>query len=202
MQNEDDILIQQFKNGDDSAFTKLYDKYFPLALNFFQKDPLTVNSAEDLAQDIFIKLARAISVNEIFSFKSLFYKAMFNKKKDLIRRKYRRNFPILSLFQEISSSSTKGGKESVLLDTIQETETLNPDEATQLKELEKIVRNCVDKFKNMKRRTIVALKLEGLKEVQIAEIMSINPHTVSSNWGRAKLLLRDCIQKNFNLPLY
>lgn len=196
---EDEQLIQEFKKGNDLAFQKIYEKYFPLAKFFFLKDTLTASDAEDLSQDIFIKLARAMITTEIRSFKGLFYKALLNKKKDLIRLKYRKKVSILSLFQETMPAHHSGRDNRQLLEIVKETSSLNPHEQMQFNELQTIVRECVDKFSNDTRRTIVALKLEGLKEHQIASTLDINPHTVSSNWGRAKLVLRKCISEKLKM---
>jgi len=194
MYEDDQKLIEEFKAGDESAFTKLYEKYFPFATGFFLKDPLTKNAAEDYAQDIFIKLARAILVSEIKSFKSLFYKSMVNKKKDVIRQKYRRNVSILSLFQDTSSGNSGSDQQKTVYDLVEEVSAVNPHEEYQFNELRKIVQRCINRITSEKRRLIIALKLDGLKEHQIASILNINPHTVSSNWGRAKLALQGCIR--------
>jgi len=199
MQDDDEKLVTAFKNGDESAFTKLYEKYFPIAKNFFLKDALTCNAAEDYCQDIFIKLARALLVSEVISFKSLFYKSLLNKKKDIIRQKYRQNVPILSLFQETSRTNSNSDSHRQVLEMVEEASGITPHDEIQFNELQTIVQNCVDKFHNEKRRLIVSLKLEGLKEHQIAAILHINPHTVSSNWGRAKLILRECILEQIEI---
>jgi len=139
-------------------------------------------------------MARAILVSESKSFKSLFYKSMVNKKKDVIRQKYRRNVSILSLFQDTSSGNSGSDQQKTVYDLVEEVSAVNPHEEYQFNELRKIVQRCINRITSEKRRLIIALKLDGLKEHQIASILNINPHTVSSNWGRAKLALQGCIR--------
>ena len=196
MTQTDEELIEQFKQGNERAFDIIYKRYYPNALKFFSSDTLTVNSAEDYCQEVFVRLARAMLVSEIKSFKSLFYKALINRKKDLIRQKYRRKYKIISLFQEYHSGHQSTSKPRTLLEMIEVESIQDPADDYQFLELQKIIRECIDKIKSEKRRMIVALKLEGLKEQQIAEKSGMNPHTVSSNWGRAKVFLRRCILKN------
>lgn len=195
MVQTDEELIEQFKQGNDRAFNMIYERYYPNALKFFRADKLTANSAEDYCQEVFIRLARAMRVSEIKSFKSLFFKSLINRKKDLIRQKYRKKYKIISLFQEIKSGNQSSSKQRILLEIIEVETTQDPSDNYHYLELQKIVQECIQKIKSEKRRTIVSLKLEGLKEQQIAAYLDLNPHTVSSNWGRAKLFLRRCIER-------
>jgi len=201
MNTDDDLkLIQEFQDGDNSAFTKLYEKYYPIAKGFFIKDPLTRDYAEDYCQDIFIKLLRAIHVGNIKNFKNLFYMALMNKQRDLIRQKYRKDFTILSLFDDVGGDGDQSEAPRNLLDMLETASSMNPDEQYYYMELQEVVQSCLNKFEDEKRRTIIALKLDGFKEHQIAAILDINPHTVSSNWGRGKKMLRDCIKNSISPP--
>lgn len=192
----DEELIAQYKQGEQRAFGEIFARYYPDALRFFTSDPLTASYAEDYCQEIFARLARAMLVSEILNFKNLFYKALINRKRDLIRQKYRQQVKPVSLFQEFSSGQSSGSRQRFLLEIIEIRTILNPEDELLYKELEKIVRECINKIKSKNRREIIALKLEGLKEQQISEFLGLNPHTVSSNWGRAKVTLRQCILEN------
>jgi RNA polymerase sigma-70 factor (ECF subfamily) len=198
MTRTDEELIEQYKQGDERAFNEIFERYYPNALKFFAADKLTANYAEDYCQEVFIRLSRAMLVSEIISFKSLFYKAIINRKRDLIRQKYRDKYKTISIFQEVTPCQQSASSQRSLLEIIEIESILDPDDDYQYEELRKIVRECINKIKSEKRRLIVSLKLEGLKEQQIAETLALNPHTVSSNWGRAKSFLRQCILKNLS----
>lgn len=195
----DEELIEQYKQGDQRAFGEIFARYYPNALRFFTSDTLTASFAEDYCQEIFARLARAMLVSEIQSFKSLFYKALINRKRDLIRKKYRQPVKPVSLFQEFSSGQSSGNRQRFLIEIIEIRTNVNPEDELLYQELEKIVHECIHKIKSKNRREIIALKLEGLKELQIADLLGVNPHTVSSNWGRAKIALRQCILENLSV---
>ena len=53
---KDRELIQEFQNGDEEAFNELVRRYLDLVHGFFQKITNDEMEAEDLAQNVFIKL--------------------------------------------------------------------------------------------------------------------------------------------------
>lgn len=196
MENDDLKFVQEFQAGNDSAFNYLYFKYLPIAEAFFSQDDLTRDYTKDYCQDIFIKLIRALQTTQVTNFRSLFFMALLNKKKDLIRQKYRNNCIIMSLFDAISGSHQSKNEQHYLLDFLEEADENHPDSQYQMQELQRIIQGCVDKIKDEKRKAIISLKLDGYKEHQIAKMLKINPHTVSSNWGRGKLCLQICITEH------
>lgn len=197
MENDDLKYVQEFRTGSQTAFNKLYSKYLPIAVNFFSQDDLTRDETQDHCQEIFIKLFRALQTKEIINFKSLFYKTLLNKKKDLIRHKYRHQYVIMSLFCEPCSNQQIPEEQRNLIDLLIEPNEDLPDSQVEAQELQAIVQRCLDQIQDEKRKTIIAMKLDGYKEQQIAEILEINPHTVSSNWGRGKIFLQNCIKEYF-----
>lgn len=191
--NDDNYLLNEYKSGKEYALTALYNKYFPYAKNFFESDKLTYAEAEDFSQEVFIKIARAILACEIKNFKNFFYTSLLNKKKDIIRKKYRKNIVLVSIFDELFSNTQSDENQQTILDTLAEQAT--PYDNFQYKELQRFVKECIDSFDDLKRRTIISLKLDGYKEHQIANVLGVNPHTVNSNWGRGKVQLRDCVSE-------
>ncbi len=195
MENDDLKFVQEFQAGNQTAFNKLYSKYLPIAENFFLQDKLTRDFTQDYCQEIFIKLIRSLQTREVTNFRNLFFITLFNKKKDVLRQKYRNKFIILSLFDEVNGNHPSKEEQRYLLDLLEETNENLPDSQVQTQELQQIIQTCLDKIKNEKRRAIISLKLEGYKEQQIAKLLKINPHTVSSNWGRAKIFLQRCVSE-------
>ena len=52
----DVILMIEFQKGDAQAFEKLMRKYYPRVINFIYRYGLNRHAAEDLAQEIFLKI--------------------------------------------------------------------------------------------------------------------------------------------------
>lgn len=194
---EDRRLMNEYKHGNENALTILFNRYFPYAKHFFESDKLTWADAEDLSQEVFIKIARAILVCDVKNFKKFLYTSLLNKKKDAIRKKYREKMVLVSIFDKFFSEKSSDKNQQIILNTLA-IQTDKPYFDFQYNELQKMVAECIDLFRDIKRRTIVTLKLEGFKENQIANLLNINPHTVNSNWGRGKLQLRDCVRKKLS----
>ncbi|MCI0514515.1 RNA polymerase sigma factor [candidate division KSB1 bacterium] len=189
--DEDLKLIERFQKGDERAFTELYHRYFLIVLQFFEREPLTCNDAQDHCQEIFIKLFRNLKYGKVKNFKALLGSALRTKKIDAIRQKSRYKLQIMSLLMDFSTESASDEK----IKLFDETSNTNPFDEVHFEELERIVAECLDQIIDERRRIIAAYKLENLKEQQIAELVKANPNTVSSNWGRAKKFLRLCVQK-------
>ena len=88
----DNELIQQFQNGDDAAFDTLVRQHLDEVYGFFVKitdDPM---DAEDLAQDVFLKLHKSLKKFRYESeFKTYLYRVNINAANNYLRRsKWRR----------------------------------------------------------------------------------------------------------------
>jgi len=85
-------LIHLVKNGDAHAYESLvrrhYDMVYSLAFHWLKSK----EAAEDLTQDLFIKLSQKLSLfNERSSFKTWFYRVVINMIKDYLKKIKREN---------------------------------------------------------------------------------------------------------------
>lgn len=62
----DNELIHRCKNGDKTAFQELISRYHPFVFKFLVKITENEQLAEDLTQDIFIKVIRNIDKFDIY----------------------------------------------------------------------------------------------------------------------------------------
>jgi RNA polymerase sigma-70 factor (ECF subfamily) len=193
--DEDLTLIERFQKGDERAFNELYRKYYAFALHFFEDEPLTSSDAQDHCQEIFIKLFRILKFGKIKNFKALLNSTLRNKRIDAIRYKSRHKLQLISLLMDSSTEQSPDEKVKQLYEILVEKSVANPFDEIHFQELERIVAECIDQIKDEKRKIIVAQKLDNLKEQQIAELVKLNPNTVSSSWGRGKKFLRKCVHE-------
>ena len=56
----DEELIKQFQSGNDDSFNELVKRHLPGTYGFFIKFTSDPIEAEDLAQDVFIKMYKAL----------------------------------------------------------------------------------------------------------------------------------------------
>ena len=83
----DNVLIQQYQNGNNAAFDELVRRYLDEVYNFFIKltnDPM---DAEDLAQDVFLKLHKSLKKFRFeANFKTYLYRVNVNTANNYLGR--------------------------------------------------------------------------------------------------------------------
>tara|TARA_B100001996_G_C18544723_1_gene548412 strand:+ start:385 stop:906 length:522 start_codon:yes stop_codon:yes gene_type:complete len=83
----DNELIKDFQEGSEKAFNDLVDRYLSSTYGFFRKFTDSCEEAEDLAQNIFIKMYKALKKFRFESeFKTYLYRANVNMSNTYLRR--------------------------------------------------------------------------------------------------------------------
>ena len=85
---KDRELIQKFQNGDEEAFNELVRRYLDLVHGFFQKITDDEMEAEDLAQNVFIKLFKSL---KRFRFESEFNTYLYRVNANTANTYFKRN---------------------------------------------------------------------------------------------------------------
>ena len=85
---KDRELIQDFQNGDEEAFNELVRRYLDLVHGFFQKITDDEMEAEDLAQNVFIKLFKSL---KRFRFESEFNTYLYRVNANTANTYFKRN---------------------------------------------------------------------------------------------------------------
>lgn len=85
---KDRELIQEFQNGDEEAFNELVRRYLDLVHGFFQKITNDEMEAEDLAQNVFIKLFKSLKK---FRFESEFNTYLYRVNANTAYTYFKRN---------------------------------------------------------------------------------------------------------------
>jgi len=168
----DILLLKQISEGNHTAFTTLFKKYYKPLVLFAHTFVKNQTIAEDLVQNFFCKLweKQEYSVN-ITSCKSYFYTAIKNYCQNYLRdQKIMTDVPL-------PEEST----ESNILDLIMEEEIYN--------KLTEAIQQLPEKCKN-----IFLMKLQGSNNTDIALQLNITEETVRSQIRRGKNLLKAQIQ--------
>ena len=75
----DDIANKALKNGDEKAFTYIYNKYFPQLCFYAEKIIRSMETAKDIVQDLFTKLWENREKTDITtSLKAYLYGSVYN----------------------------------------------------------------------------------------------------------------------------
>ena len=180
----DEQLMKMFQEGDEHAYSQLVIKYKDRILNYIINFVGDYASAQDLAQDTFLKVyIKKNSYKEIAKFSTWLYTIAGNLAKTELRKiKRRKTYSVSAL--------SRDDKEFVLKvpekDSIDETDQYGQSEFMQsaLLELE-------DDFRNI----IILREIQGTSYEVISKILKLPLGTVKSRINRGKLKLRDILIK-------
>jgi len=180
--NEDKI-IENFKNGDESTFLELLNKYQDRIYTLCRYMLENPQDAEDAAQDTFIKAFRGLkSFTPTAHFYTWLYRIAVNTCLD-----HKRKFSLHSLFFSSDNEAS--------LD-IFPSHTPSPEAAFETKQSMQSLQLALNRL-SMKLRTVLVLKeLEGLSYEETAEILDVSVGTVKSRISRAREELKKNLQKN------
>lgn len=166
----DELLIQQFKDGSQSAFDQLYYRHLP---KVFKRVRYVVpeNDVEDVTQEIFIA-----ALNSLSSFRgdakfSTWLRTLTNYKvAEFYRRRTRKQEPLLSPLSDASAyttgSSSKTMEERIYLQralqdlpaNYREIIMLRFAEDLQFNEIAELISQNLEATKSLFRRAIAALR--------------------------------------------
>jgi RNA polymerase sigma factor (sigma-70 family) len=162
---EDRLLLWKFKHGSKEAFRAIYEKYagdmLTLAGNLLDDKV----GAEDIVQDVFIKLVESIETFRLTgNLKSYLATCVVNRSRDCIRKKNRQR----SGMTKQAEKTRADAKSTIHLAIFSE-------------ELEKLS-NAMSELPYEQRETI-ALHIHGsLRFRQIAELQNVSTKTVQSRY--------------------
>jgi RNA polymerase sigma-70 factor (ECF subfamily) len=187
-------LIRDFLKGGQSSFNRLVLKYQNKVFNLCYRMLGDRNEAEDVAQEVFMTLFRSV---QHFRGDSLFSTWVFritvnhckNRLKYLSRRNYYKTQSLDHPFQ------TEEGE--VRPDT--EDEGQSPEETLLSNEVQEAVQLKINELDSEHRTAIVLRDIQGLSYQEIAEILGLKEGTVKSRIHRARLELKEKLEREGKL---
>lgn len=188
---DESLLVQRLKSGDEAAFRSMVesrkDLVFNTALGILQNP----EDAEDITQEVFIKVYESIhQFKGESAFSTWLYRITVTKSLELIRsRRRKKRFAFLT--------SLTGDDNSLRYDP---PDFYHPGVALDNRERAKILFRSIAKLPDNQRIAFTLHKLEGIAYQEIAAIMEVSLSAVESLIHRAKGNLRkdleDYYQKN------
>jgi len=168
---------RRFLAGDNSGFSEIIRRYRDGLVYFICGYTLDLNAAEDIAEDVFVKLlVKKPRFSEKSSFKTWLYAIGANEAKSYLRKN--KNAP-LSL------------NESVLF----ESEYENPETAYFNDEKARLLHSRLLKLSPVYRRALWLYYFEGFGVSDIAAVMKKSVHSVETLLYRARNALRETMLK-------
>ena len=172
-----EVLVARFKEGDESSFKELVERYQSRVYSIVLAMLGDKNDADDLSQEVFLKVYRFIHQFKGRSkFFTWLYRLTINTCISARNRKKRNN-------QILLSQSFK--KDFTPIDTLQN-DAKSPIEILQNRELEKKIKLALDSLSDGLKEVFVLREIEDLSYKQLSRILHCPEGTVKSRLFRAR----------------
>src|SRR5918993_3622939 len=183
---DDGEVVSAFLGGEERAFEELVDRYQGRLLNFVYRTIGDREKAEDLVQEVFIRVHRHLHrFDRSKKFSTWIYTIASNLAKNELRNRSRNP---LVLFQTIKKNWQDEDRPLQFEDV-----GSRPDDLYRKRHLRELVEESVAQLPQHHREVFVLSELEGKSYEEIADITSCNLGTVKSRLNRARNAFADII---------
>jgi RNA polymerase sigma-70 factor, ECF subfamily len=189
----DRLLVDRFKNGDQSAFDEMVARYWDRIYSMVNQLLRNTQDAEEVTQDAFIRAHRGL-VN--FRGDSAFSTWLYQIATNLARNRYwywwrRKRDKSISFDQPI------GAEGDMTLADVIPAPVESPDDITVTQEFVDRIGAGMERLGAKHREILVLRNIKNLSYEEIAEVLSISVGTVKSRIARARESLRATLGEDF-----
>lgn len=167
--------LQELKNGDHSAFDRIYLEYVRGLTEFMERYVHCREDAEEIVQDVFEELwTKRERIDPTRDIRSYIFKMAVNNARDLFRRK-----DVRSKYERFEFSFN--------------TSDFAGDELLISEETKFLIENTLHRMPQMRQTIFRMSREEGLSHEEIAARLHISKSTVNNNITQATKELRDVL---------
>jgi RNA polymerase sigma-70 factor, ECF subfamily len=193
LRDPDVQLMLRAKDGDDQAFGQLVAAYQNRLLSIFFHLLRDQGSAEDLVQEVFLRIYRARNGYQPTAKFSTWLFRIANNVASNARRTIGRRKEVPLNSQESGSMPTVGPNKKK---PISDRSSLMPTRQIVRRETCEIVQTALDTLNERQRLAVLLHKFEGMSYEDIGETMSLSPEAVKSLLARARENLRTQLESH------
>ena len=176
---DDSAVVTAFLGGEERAFQELVERYQTRLLNFVYRTIGDREKAEDLVQEVFVRVDRHLQrFDRSKKFSTWIYTIASNLAKNELRNRSRNP---LVLFQTIKKNWQDEERPLQFEDS-----NSRPDDMYRKRHLRELVEESVKRLPERHKQVFILRELEGKSYEEIAEITSCNLGTVKSRLNRAR----------------
>ena len=173
-------LVARARTGDMDAFAALVRRYESPLVHFCMRMTGSVEDAQDLAQDSFIRVYRYLDrLRPDAKFSTVLFGMARNLALNFLRDSGRRG-------RGITQSLTRDDE----TEQIVEDEAFRPDRRARLAEIESVIERALAMISAEHREVLILRELQGMDYETIGEIVNCRSGTVKSRIARAREQLR------------
>lgn len=179
-------LMLQVRQGNAAAYEELVKKHERRVIGFLEH-MVSPDQAEDLAQEVFLRVFRARESYEPGArFATWLFTIMHNVASNALRKKSR-NMEV-QLQQDAQTSGAMSLEQLALSASGQ-----MPTRQLDRRELQDIVRFAIQALNERQRMAVLMSKFEGMSYQEIGEALELTPQAVKSLVSRARNNLKDIL---------
>jgi RNA polymerase sigma-70 factor, ECF subfamily len=183
-------LLRRLRDRDERAFRELVETHRDRVFNITFRMLGNRAEAEDVAQEVFIKVFKTIhEFREESKFSTWLYRVAVNSCKNQIKYLARRHDKNRDELDETTHASGVNG-------TIGAPMPSAPDKALASAQMEKLMQEAIANLEEDQRIVVVLRDVEDLSIEEICEITGLPDGTVKSRLHRARLVLRKRLQRH------
>jgi RNA polymerase sigma-70 factor (ECF subfamily) len=187
----DTSLIERCRRNDIAAFNEIVIRYKNKIYNYIYRMVGSAEDAEDLTQEVFVKMYVAIdSFRNQSSLNTWLYRIAGNLCIDAHRKRSRRDAgfggSVSSLDVPLVSESGDEGPGREVPDS-----TFEPAKLLAQSEMDSYIQSALSKLPEKMRTVVVLHDIEGLQYEEIADVVGCPLGTVKSRLFNARALLRE-----------
>lgn len=181
--NPDLELAERHRYGDPEAFEEVYRRHATMIYNMALRMSGSPERAEDLAQDIFIRIYRHLGrFNGRSTLKTWIYRVTLNHCRSKLGRKRWLTAPLFEDDRERGVQLVDGRR--------------GPEDRTLADDAGRRVATALDAVKPPFREAVVLRDLEGLSYDEIAQVLGVRIGTVRSRIARGRDALRQALARD------
>jgi len=184
--DEDALLMQKVREDDDGAFDLLMNRYKRPLLNFIYRMIQDASIAEELAQDVFVRIYMARKrYQPTARFSTWLFKVATNTTLKHIRKNSR-----IILQAELESNEDEGTGRfyKISIDT-----GTNAYQRVERKEMAGLVRKALNRLPEKEKMALSLRKYDDFSYKEIADIMKCSVGAIKTYIHRGKLKLREAL---------
>jgi RNA polymerase sigma-70 factor (ECF subfamily) len=175
----DNELVAAYLSGDTSCFRRLVERYQGRMVNFLYRSIGDRERAEDLAQEVFIRVYKHLHrFDQDKKFSTWIYTIASNLAKNELRNRSRNP---LVLFQALTSQWEDDHRPLQFEDS-----SYRPDDLFRKRQLQELVQRAVEDLPEHHKAVFVLREIEGKSYEEISDITATNLGTVKSRLNRAR----------------
>jgi RNA polymerase sigma-70 factor (ECF subfamily) len=182
-------LIKEAQRGDLDSFNRLVLTYQSLVFNVAYRIMGEQDASADATQEAFISAFKHLKSFRGGSFRSWLLRIVTNACYDELRRRKRRPSSSLEELTEFSEGSDSQEADSF------GSHVKSPEAETEDIELSAAIQDCIDRLSDEFKIVVVLVDIQGYDYQEVSHVIERPIGTVKSRLARARLRLRDCLQR-------